>query len=116
MKCQLIATAALALLAAAPASAQFSGMHHPKIGKGSFSNGANPQTLVDAAQGAKIVRVRAGAGPGQYRPTKVCDTDIAYGADDGDSPELTSRRPETYINNIEVYAGGFCQGGNRGKQ
>jgi hypothetical protein len=116
MKLLLAAAAALAVSAATPAGAQFAGNYQPKFGKGSFSTGVNPQTIIPAPQAAAINRVRAAAGPGQYRPIKTCDTDIAYGTNDDNRPELTSRRRETYIGRIEVYAGGFCPSGSRGKQ
>lgn len=116
MKYLVITAVAAAALGASSASAQFSVFSQSQSGTESPSPSVNQQTIVNASEMAKINRIRSMAGPSQYRPIKTCDTDIAYGTNDNNGPELTSRRRETYIGNIEVYAGGFCPSGSRGRR
>ncbi len=116
MKMLYIPLALAAIFAATPASAQFSGFNKPRFGTGSVANTPSPATAIGSLEGARINRIRSEVGANQHRPVKICDTDIAFGTQDARTPQLTSRRKDTYVGNIEVYSGGFGAGCNRRQQ
>ncbi len=109
----LAALATYALFGAAPAEAQFSGFHKPKIGSGGYATGTGAGSLIPADQSARVNRVRSGAGADQFKITKKCVDDVNVGTDDSNGPQLLSRRRDVQYGNIEYYGGGICSGNNR---
>lgn len=57
-------------------------------------------TAVSAGQRARVARLRAQAGGGQFRPATVCDTDIVNKAEwSGDTTILVGQMCPSYMRN-----------------